>query len=542
MTWQLQNLVDIPNLQMLMNRFHAATGIPVGILASDGEILVATGWQDICTKFHRIHPVTAARCRQSDAYINTHLSTQDYVQYKCRNGLWDLAVPIIIADEHVATLFMGQLFYDDEEIHEEFYRQQAREFGFDVDNYLEALRRVPIYSREKVRQIMAFYTTFVNFLVNTGLANYQRAEAEKALRVQFEQLFAIFDAIEAVLYVADMETHDLLYLNSYGEATFGKDWHGKKCYTVLQAKQSEPCAFCTNDRLVASGKPLPSHQWEYQNSKCERYYQCIDRAITWGDGRLVRLEIAFDITERKRMGEEIEILNTELAAHACELENANHELEAFNYSVSHDLRRHITIISGYSELVLELSADRLDEKTTGYLQQVNRFALQMGQLIETLLNFSLLTRSAMARTTVDLTTIARELLASLQASEPDRAVVCTIADGLSAEGDPKLLEIVLENLLGNAWKYTGVRETAQIEFGASLDGAETVFFVRDNGAGFDMAHAAKLFRPFERLPGTGEIPGHGIGLATVQRIIQRHGGRVWAEASTDHGATFCFTL
>src|SRR6266540_2886707 len=139
MPWKLPNFIDIPNLQMLMDRFYAATAIPVGIIASDGEILVATGWQEICTRFHRSHPVTAERCRQSDDYIKTRLTTETYVEYKCRNGLWDLAVPIIIGGEHVATLFLGQFFYDDEEIDEEFYLSQAQALGFDEDGYMAAL-------------------------------------------------------------------------------------------------------------------------------------------------------------------------------------------------------------------------------------------------------------------------------------------------------------------------------------------------------------------------------------------------------------------
>src|SRR5512141_601470 len=146
MSWTLPQLIDIPHLQMLMDRFHAATDIPVGIIGSDGNILIAAGWQDICTIFHRAHPVTSERCRQSDDYIKASLSPGNYVQYKCRNGLWDLAVPIIIASEHVATLFLGQFFYDDEEINEEFFRRQAQEFGFDLDPYMAALKRIPVFT------------------------------------------------------------------------------------------------------------------------------------------------------------------------------------------------------------------------------------------------------------------------------------------------------------------------------------------------------------------------------------------------------------
>ena len=182
MSWKLPELIDIPNLQMLMDHFYAATGIPVGIIGSDGKILVATGWQEICTDFHRIHPLTAERCRQSDDYIKAHLATEHYVQYRCRNGLWDLAVPIVIAGDHVATLFLGQFFYDDETYDEEFFCRQAREFDFDLDRYLAALAQIPVFTREEVQKIMDFYTSFVNFLVSTGLANYQPVESAITLR------------------------------------------------------------------------------------------------------------------------------------------------------------------------------------------------------------------------------------------------------------------------------------------------------------------------------------------------------------------------
>lgn len=175
----LPNLVDIPGLQRLMDRFYAATAIPVGILAPDGEILVATGWQDICTRFHRLNPVTAERCRQSDAYIKSRLPTDSYVEYKCQNGLRDVAVPIMVAGNHVGTLFLGQFFYVDDDIDMGFFLRQAQECGFDTELYLAALRRIPVYTREKVQNIMEFYTAFVNFLVNTGVKNPQQTETEK---------------------------------------------------------------------------------------------------------------------------------------------------------------------------------------------------------------------------------------------------------------------------------------------------------------------------------------------------------------------------
>lgn len=192
MSWTLPDLIDIPNLRMLMERFHAATGIPAGIIGRDGELLVATGWRELCTSLHRSHPVTAQRCRQCDDRIKASLSAEDYVTYKCRNGLWDMAMPIMIAGEHCATLFLGQFFYEDEEIDEAFFLAQALEFGFDTDRYMAALRRIPVFSRNKVQQIMDFYTQFVDFLVKTGLANRRQMEMGKMLQESEQRYREIF--------------------------------------------------------------------------------------------------------------------------------------------------------------------------------------------------------------------------------------------------------------------------------------------------------------------------------------------------------------
>jgi PAS domain S-box-containing protein len=259
-------------------------------------------------------------------------------------------------------------------------------------------------------------------------------------------------------------------------------------------------------------------------------------------GEACLLSMANDITERKRMEEEIEELNTTLANRAFELEAANRELEAFNYTVSHDLRRPLTNINGYCQVVLEKCSENLGGECRRYFREIYDGTLQMNRLIDTLLNFSRLTRVKLSRETVDLSGMAQAVAAELQMAEPNRSAKFRISKGISVDGDPHLLRVVLENLLGNAWKYTGKREEAIIEFGRVELGGKPACFVRDNGVGFDMAHAAELFNPFQRLPGTDEFQGHGIGLATVERIIQRHGGRVWAEGRKGEGATFFFTV
>ncbi|WP_051180662.1 CHASE domain-containing protein [Thermithiobacillus tepidarius DSM 3134] len=246
-----------------------------------------------------------------------------------------------------------------------------------------------------------------------------------------------------------------------------------------------------------------------------------------------------DITERKRAEEEIRQLNAGLEQRVRE---RTAELESFNYSVSHDLRAPLRAIDGFSLVLLEDYDGILDTAGRDYLARIRRASQRMGQLIDDLLNLSRITRSEMHREAVDLSELAQEIAETLQADHPERRASFAIAPGVTAHGDPKLLEILLENLLGNAWKFTGKHERAHIEFGAREEAGERVYFVRDDGAGFDMAYAGKLFGPFQRLHGPGEFEGTGIGLAIVQRIIDRHGGRIWAEGAVGQGATFYFTL
>jgi DNA-binding response OmpR family regulator len=230
------------------------------------------------------------------------------------------------------------------------------------------------------------------------------------------------------------------------------------------------------------------------------------------------------------------------AALVGELEQKNLELEAFSYSVSHDLRAPLRSIDGFSKALLEDYAERLDDQGRDHLGRVRSAAQRMGELIDDLLQLSRVGRSEMRRERADLSALAHAIAAELQERDPHRRVRFAIREGLLAEADPRLTRVVLENLLGNAWKFTGKSEDPAIEFGALNDDGETVYFVRDNGTGFDMQYAGKLFAPFQRLHSAADFPGSGIGLATVQRVVGRHGGRVWAEGSVGKGATVFWTL
>ena len=259
------------------------------------------------------------------------------------------------------------------------------------------------------------------------------------------------------------------------------------------------------------------------------------------DGLLVSAAIR-DITERRRMEEDVQKLNEDLKQRAAQLEAANKELEAFSYSVSHDLRAPLRSIDGFSHVVLEDYGELLPADARAYLERVRAAAQRMAVLIDDLLNLSRVTRTALQPRFINLSKMADEVAQGLQESYPDREVSISIASDLMVEADPHLMHIVLENLLSNAWKFTSKQEHPTVEFGQENHVKERTFYVRDNGVGFDMAYADKLFGVFQRLHSISEFPGTGVGLATVQRIISIHGGRIWAESEQDKGATFYFTL
>jgi len=252
------------------------------------------------------------------------------------------------------------------------------------------------------------------------------------------------------------------------------------------------------------------------------------------EGTLVSSAIR-DITSRKQN-------ERELKRQKIELEAANKELEAFSYSVSHDLRAPLRSIDGFSQALAEDYADKLDAQAENYIARVRAATQRMGLLIDDLLNLSRVSRAELHREPVSLTAIAQFVAAELQNAEPQREVEFALEKGIEVFADPRLLRIVLDNLLGNAWKYTSKHPRARIEFGKTMCNGSVAYFVRDDGVGFDPSYSERLFGAFQRLHGGTEFPGNGVGLATVQRIVRRHGGRVWAEGAVGKGATFYFTV
>lgn len=398
--------------------------------------------------------------------------------------------------------------------------------------------------REELLQARNEELAMVEEELRQQLDESERSQHE--LRESEENYRLLFSSNPHPMWIYDLETLSILEVNDAAVAHYGYSRDEFLSMTIKDIRPSEDVDKLTeNVARVTSG---------------------IDRAGVWRhrkkDGSIIHVEItshtinfagsraevvlSSDITDRMRAEEEILRLNADLEKRVeertAELELANREMESFSYSVSHDLRAPLRHIDGFSRMLLEDYAGQLDSQGKGYLNRICAGANRMGQLIDDLLQLSSVSRNELQRRLVNLSNIARTIVTELKQTAPEREVACAIAPGVRAVGDPALLQVVLQNLLGNAWKYTGKEAHPVIEFGVAERDDAPAFFVRDNGVGFDMAHVGKLFHPFQRLHGVDEFEGTGIGLATVRRVVERHGGRVWAESRTGEGATFYFTL
>jgi PAS domain S-box-containing protein len=356
----------------------------------------------------------------------------------------------------------------------------------------------------------------------------ERKQAEEQLRISENRFRAVAETARDALMFIDAAAGQIRYLNAAAEGMFavaGEDALGQPVGSLL------PELHLGNG--VGGGETL-----ETLGRRADGRSFPVEISLAgWesAGGAKYLTAIIRDISARKR--DELVVRKARDAAEA-----SNRELEAFSYSVSHDLRKPLRAIEGFSRALLEEFGDRLDARGRDYATRVASGAERMSQLMDDLLDLSRAARVNLQIQSVDLSAIAHEIATGLRRRDPERKVDVIVQEGLVARGDEALLRSVLENLLENSWKFTARHERARIEFGAHTETGGIVYFVRDDGAGFDPAYAEDLFRPFERLHKETEFPGTGVGLAIVQRIVRRHGGRVWADAAPEHGAIFEFTL
>jgi signal transduction histidine kinase len=396
----------------LLDDLCRLTRMPVAIIDLQGGVIAGAGWQEICTGFHRVHCDAARNCLESDVELSRGVAPGEVKLYKCKNNMWDVVTPIMLGSQHIGNLFSGQFLLDDDPVDTELFTAQASRYGFDEQQYLSALRRIPRFSREEVNAGMAVYAKLAGNLSQLGYSGIKLARA---------------------------------------------------------------------------------------------------------------------MSESNRAN--------------AELTSSSKELEAFAYSVSHDLRAPLRHLDGFLTLLSRRSYASLDAQAKHYIDCMLESSRRMGRLIDELLQFSRLGRSQLHKSDVSLNGLVNEVRTELEPETRGRAIDWRVEELPVVAADHAMMRQVLENLVGNALKFTRHCTEATIAIGSKRgEVGELVVYVRDNGAGFDMRYSSKLFQVFQRLHGEDEFEGTGIGLANVRRIVERHGGRVWAEGTVGSGATFYFSL
>lgn len=533
---RFEELVDIPALQNLLDDLSKATTIANAIIDPNGVILTASGWQDICTKFHRICKETEKLCIESDSYMNEHLHKGPFIGYQCKNGLMDYACPIVVDGVHFATLFTGQILHAAPD--ERFFQDQAARYGFDEDEYLEALRSVPIIEMSRIEHIMAFLSGFANMLSEMGLRRLRELRQKDVDLARSERRYrSLVETLTSVVWTTDAEGKVTVPQESW-EAYTGQGWEGHRDYGWMEMlhSQDRERIHKTWNRAVSLKVPYESAGKVWRKSKQE-YRHFMVRAVPILDDGGSDEEWVGTITDvhDEKIAEEALKERTE------ELQAANKELAHFAYIASHDLREPLRKISNFADLLKKRYQGHIDEKADKYIYYVVDGAHRMQRLIDDLLTFSRISRTELAPEPVKLESVLQTTLHDLDKLVKEAGSTVTYDPLPTVQANPSQMGQLLQNLVANALKFRS-DASPLVHISARAENGEWVVSVRDNGIGMDMGDADKIFGIFQRLHGRGEYSGTGIGLAVCRKIVERHGGRIWVESQPGEGSTFCFTL
>jgi PAS domain S-box-containing protein len=552
---ELADIIDVPTMRSLMEDFHGLARLPVAIIDLKGKVLVGVGWQDICTKFHRVHPETCKHCIESDTQLSAGVQSGEANLYRCRNGMYDIATPIMVGGVHMGNVFSGQFFFEGEPLDYKSFRAQAGHYGFDEKEYIAALERVPRVSRKFVDTVMAFLLRLADVLSQLSYSNIKlvRSSTDRellmnSLSISEERFRTMFERHKAIMLLIEPKTGAIIDAN---EAAAGFYGHSRRelCSMKIQDINQMSTDQVTEERQKAVQEQRNYFVFPHRLADGEiRWVEAYSSPVDIKGTHLL-FSVIHDITERKLADEKIEALNEilnisnrKLAARTEDLEFANKELESFSSSVSHDLRAPLRHITGFIGLLRKNCEGQLDEAARHYADVIEEASTKMGGLIDDLLNFSRTGRLEMRKGKISMKVLVETAILEVTAAEKGRKIDWKVEDLPLVYCDQAMLKLALVNLISNAVKFTRKCPQAEIEIGCKEESAERVYHIRDNGVGFDMRHADRLFGVFQRLHDQSEFEGTGIGLANVHRIILRHGGRIWAEGEVGHGATFYFTL
>ena len=564
MEYQIEEIINIEQLDRLMSKFIAYAGIGTAILDLKGNVLQAAGWQDICTKFHRLNSETCKRCIESDVALANELKKgQKYNIYKCLNGMVDVAVPIYINNEHVLNLFIGQVLISKPDI--KFFKSQAEKYGFNEGEYLKALSKVAIVPENEIKKISEFLIEIATYI---GEAGYDRLKLqgltknqEKIIQDRTKDLkesekrwkFALEGAGDG-LWDWNLKTDELYFSKKWktmlgydpddlenGFSTWGNLIHPddkEKSVSEFTSYLEGKISFYENEQRLR--RKDGSYCWILDRGKVVEFDE---------DGKPLRfIGTHADISKIKRIQEELdkqkraaEELNVKLSEMMVEIKRSNEELEQFAYVASHDLQEPLRMVSSYTQLLANKYKGNLDEKADTYIHFAVDGATRMQTLINNLLDYSRIATRGEPFKLIDCHKVLAEALTALKNKIEESNAIVTIGELPEIYCDESQLSRVFLNLIGNAIKFR-TDKTPMIHVSAEEEKNAWRFEISDNGLGIDPKYNEKIFVIFQRLHSRQEYEGTGIGLSICKRIINRHKGNIWIESKLGEGTTFFFTI
>ncbi len=534
----LAAIINVQEIQAIMDDFYHLTGMVTAILDLKGQVIEHTGWQDICTKFHRKNPKTCQNCTESDLFLASNLKSGEYVEYKCKNGLWDVVTPLYVGGIHLGNVYTGQFFYDDEEVDEEIFAKQAETYGFDKEAYLDAFRRIPRYSRETVRRLMSFLTKFTSYISSISLANIQlkkevsvRKQAEAALKESENRLRALVRTLPDLVWLKDQEGTFLL-CNSRFESYFGaseKEIIGKTDYDFVDKELADH--FRKHDKIsMAEGKPSKNEEEvTFAEDGHRELLETIKTPMYDSDGRLAGvLGIGRDITDRARA--EKEKLKMEEQYHQAQKVESIGRLAG---GVAHDYNNALNVIIGFTELAMDEVGPAVPLRAN--LDQILAAAKRAAGITRQLLAFA--RKQTISPRVLDLNQTVEIMLQMLRhLIGEDIDLAWSPEEELwSVNLDPSQVDQILANLCVNARDAIEDVGKITIETGKAVfddaycavhpgfvPGEFVMLVVSDNGCGMSKDIQDKIFEPFFTTKGADR--GTGLGLSTVYGIVKQNNG------------------
>ncbi|MDP4175372.1 MAG: PocR ligand-binding domain-containing protein [Bacteroidota bacterium] len=548
---ELKDILDYKAIQSLMDDFYSLTHFGIGVIDLKGNILVGTGWQDICINFHRANLLTVKNCIESDLYFSQNIKRGEYVEYHCKNNLRDIVTPIFVSNQHVGNLFLGQFLYDDEVPELKIFEEQAEIYHFDKNEYLSALSRVPRWDREKVKTVMSFYSKLAQIISNlltSNLALKQTIEEKKSvidqLKVASDRYKLISDNTGDVIWILDLNKGKFTYVSPSVEKLRG--------YSPEEVMQMDFSESVTTESLAFIKDKLPIRISEFENGNGSARIVTTEVDQKCKDGSIVPTEVVTtlitdesekvveilgvtrNISERKKADEiRDKLIN--------ELNRSNKELEQFAYVASHDLQEPLRMISTYTKhLEIELK-DALNDRTVKYMEIIIEAAKRMHYLIHDLLSLSRISNAKDPFVVTDLNKVIEDIQQDQYFAIAESKTEFHVEALPLLKVDPFQIKLLFQNLISNAIKFKG-KNAPVICIDAYHSDNTWTFKFKDNGIGIDPEYFDKIFIIFQRLHERGQYAGTGIGLSICKKIIENHGGRIWVESEIGKGTTFYFTI